>query len=575
ADATVYSVTALGALTLVSTNAAGTSATYSIFDTGTYLGGDFDAYNGTHRLSFARLYADGTLDTTFLDAAYNQFAGLPRTYSYDVPEVFAAGVQSDGNVMIGGNFTRVGGGQSDDADIRPDSVDSNNLAVYTSYSYFGRPEPKSRDGVRNRSNLARLIGGATPGPGNVTLASDSFSVTKHSQYLYVGLVRTNGSLGPVSANFSVQPALAQSGLDYAFNAPEPLYWVGWVNAGPSRDHSYGLFGINGYVNDIFGKVYSGGVAALSEVQLAIYNDTQNPGDLNAFLHLTDPAQADQFYLGGEDIPLGAALGHSYAPLTIIDDNQQAGTFGFASTNFIATNGSPIITVVRTNGSYGKVSMKYYTVTNGSTAVAYVDYSPISPPGTLQFQNQSLVTNFDVTVLNSGVIYTNMVEKTVQLQLSSLNGPVGGNAMFGITNAVLRLINPNYQGYLTLSASNYTAKVTAGQVAFVVNRVSGSKGTLTVQYATADGSAISGVNYLGATNTLTWNSGDVSPRVITLPLINDENVGEPDKTFTVTLSNPALNGVPAPSLMGLITSAAVTIVDDNQLGTLRFSSPDYL
>jgi hypothetical protein len=36
---------------------------------------------------------------------------------------------------------------------------------------FGDPnlwvEPKTRDGVRNRSSIARLIGGSTPGPGNI------------------------------------------------------------------------------------------------------------------------------------------------------------------------------------------------------------------------------------------------------------------------------------------------------------------------------------------------------------------------------------------------------------------------
>ena len=53
-----------------------------------YIGGSFASYNGTHRLGFARLNFDGTLDTTFLDTAYNQFAGLKRIYSLDQPKVF-------------------------------------------------------------------------------------------------------------------------------------------------------------------------------------------------------------------------------------------------------------------------------------------------------------------------------------------------------------------------------------------------------------------------------------------------------------------------------------------------------
>ena len=40
-----------------------------------YVGGQFDSINGTRRVGFARLNTDGTVDTSFLDTAYNQFAG--------------------------------------------------------------------------------------------------------------------------------------------------------------------------------------------------------------------------------------------------------------------------------------------------------------------------------------------------------------------------------------------------------------------------------------------------------------------------------------------------------------------
>ena len=68
----------------------------------------------------------------------------------------------------------------------------------------------------------------------------------------MGLVRTNGKLGPVSANFSVVPGLAQSGVDYVYNALEPLYWIAWeyrANPRETRKHSDGLSGINGFLVD--------------------------------------------------------------------------------------------------------------------------------------------------------------------------------------------------------------------------------------------------------------------------------------------------------------------------------------
>ena len=87
---------------------------------------------------------------------------------------------------------------------------------------------------------------------------------------------------------------------------------------------------------------------------------------------------DQFYLGGENIPLGAALGVSSAPLTIVDDTQKPGVFGFSSTNLIATSNSVPISVLRSNGVAGSITVHYSTISSNSTAVAGVDYTGPMP-----------------------------------------------------------------------------------------------------------------------------------------------------------------------------------------------------
>ncbi len=79
-------------------------------------------------------------------------------------------------MLIGGYFDQVGGGQAntnvcntlDDEEFITPSFADPNLWV----------EPKTRDGVRNRSGFARLIGGATPGPGNIGLHHTSYSANK-------------------------------------------------------------------------------------------------------------------------------------------------------------------------------------------------------------------------------------------------------------------------------------------------------------------------------------------------------------------------------------------------------------
>jgi uncharacterized delta-60 repeat protein len=60
------------------------------------IGGDFTSFNGTARNCFARLNSDSTLDTTFL-----------ATGNGASDQVFALALQSDGKVLIGGFFTTV------------------------------------------------------------------------------------------------------------------------------------------------------------------------------------------------------------------------------------------------------------------------------------------------------------------------------------------------------------------------------------------------------------------------------------------------------------------------------------
>ena len=345
-----------------------------------YVGGEFTSFNGTHRLGFTRLYSDGTVDTSFMDTAYNQFAGLPRIYFSDpLGRVLACGVQSDGNVMIGGSFNLVGGGQ-----VNRNVKDNLDLAYGIDESFADLnlwAEPKSRDGVRIRNNVARLMGGATPGPGNISMVPNGgnvFSANKSGQFLPVELFRTNGSLGSLSANFSVQPGTAQSGSDYIYSAAAPFYGIHWNYMDPpfSRDHSDGLFGPNNIMEDIYGYFwYDWPETLLSQVTVSLLPDTSVSGNLGASFQLANPANADQFYLGGQNIPLGGALGLATVPLTIIDDNKQSGTFGFASTSFIATNASPSITLLRSNGIAGQVTIN--ASTSNGTAVVNTDYKIVS------------------------------------------------------------------------------------------------------------------------------------------------------------------------------------------------------
>ena len=68
------------------------------------IGGNFSKVNGVTRGGIARLNTDGSLDTSF----GNGLAGVGSS-SYNAPDVTAIALQSNGKVIIGGNFESVNG----------------------------------------------------------------------------------------------------------------------------------------------------------------------------------------------------------------------------------------------------------------------------------------------------------------------------------------------------------------------------------------------------------------------------------------------------------------------------------
>ena len=162
--------------------------------------------------------------------------------------------------------------------------------------------------------------------------------------------------------------------------------------------------------------------------------------------------------------------------------------------------------------------------------------------------------------------------TVNLRLSSPQG-----ATLGLANAVLQIVDNDYApGYITFSSPSYTNLESSGAAILTVNRVGANKGTVTVQCATTNVTALSGLQYIGFTNTLTWNDGDSSSRIITVPLIQDGLVG-PNTTFKAFLFNPTVNTTNNPTgvLSATPTVATVNIIDDDYFGNLHFSAPSYL
>ncbi|HEU4872435.1 MAG TPA: SBBP repeat-containing protein [Pyrinomonadaceae bacterium] len=100
----------------------------------------------------------------------------------------------------------------------------------------------------------------------------------------------------------------------------------------------------------------------------------------------------------------------------------------------------------------------------------------------------------------------------------------------------------------------------GMITLTVQRTGGTAGNLTVDYSTADGTAIAGQDYTATSGTLNFSAGETS-KTIQIPILDNAPV-EPDEVFTVSLSNtPTLESLGAPLTM------TVTVQDHSTIPTM--------
>ena len=497
------------------------------------LGGRFSSYNGTRRMGLALVKDDGTLDTSFLDTAYNQFAGLIKECSYDADHfVNSISFQPDGNVMIGGSFTNLGGNPSSRAPLRNS---------YTRYT---------RDTRSPRFNIARLIGtwgvsgtnsNPTQAPGNAEFTFDSYTVDKNGVRLLVTMDRVSGSLGTLGVIASTEDRTAVGNRDYV---PEQTaqYWP--EGAGGMRSQGY---------------------TGLEYFTVPILDNAFQNGNLTVNLYAANPFGS--LNLGGEYVPLGGALGVSQATMTISAHDFNHGTLVFGQPTF-ATNenaGYATITVVRTNGLDGTVTVDYSTA-NGSGR-AGVDY--YSTAGTLTFPSQQGTNTFKIRLINNSTVD---FDRTVLLVLTNATGgailPGGLPTSTAVTT--LTIIDDDFApGRVNFSADTFTANEADGTASITVTRTGGSTGDLRVSYAVTDGTAVNGADYGAVSGSLYWADKDSATKTFQVPLLHNGRVTG-DLMANLVLSGPSRAGA-----LGQLSSATLVIQDADRYGEFFFSQSSYL
>jgi hypothetical protein len=116
----------------------------------------------------------------------------------------------------------------------------------------------------------------------------------------------------------------------------------------------------------------------------------------------------------------------------------------------------------------------------------------------------------------------------------------------------------------ISINDVTVNEGAGTATFTVTLSEAATGNVTVQYATANGTATAGSDYTAAAlTTLTFAPGETS-KTITVAIVNDPAV-EGNENFTVNLSNASSNAT-------ILDGAGIATIVDNAPMAAPFAAP---
>jgi hypothetical protein len=116
------------------------------------------------------------------------------------------------------------------------------------------------------------------------------------------------------------------------------------------------------------------------------------------------------------------------------------------------------------------------------------------------------------------------------------------------------------GIVIFTTPRATVQEAAGSVTLRVARHVGSTGAISVNWATANGTATAGADYTAANGTLNWADGDTLEKTITIN-VSQDTLLEGKETFTVSLTTPT-GGASIGSAGGVSQTATVSIIDDD-------------
>jgi len=285
-------------------------------------------------------------------------------------------------------------------------------------------------------------------------------------------------------------------------------------------------------------------------------DTTNLDHVNGVYTATTPLPPENVVFVGDTLEI---IGTSVPQFSISDVTQ-------SETN---ADNAFLFTVTLSEALAEQATVAF--ATSNGTAVAPGDYTATS--GTLTFAPGQTTAVISVTVKGDQNVEPNETF-TVNLSGNSANTELGDATGLGT------ILNDDILGSLSITGSQVDAVAgSTTQASFTVTLASPPAGAVTVQYATANGSAAAGSDYTATSGTLTFNPGGPLTQVVPVTILGDTTV-EAVEQFFVNLSSPSFNAEIATGQATIVINPALTGVEvsvgpDIQADEGNSGSQDYV
>lgn len=508
--------------TVTKSGAGAASASWATANGTATSGSDYTAASGT--ISFALGETSKTVSITTADDAFVE-PGETMTVSLSNPS---------SGVTIG---TATGTGTIGDNDVAPGFAISNATAVNEGgtlvYTVTRTGNPNGSFSVNFATANGTAVSGSdyTGNSGTLTFAHNEMSKTisvstiddssvESGETVVVNLsAPTGGSTITTSqASGTINDNDVSFAIDNAPAATEGGTLVYTVTRLGVTSGSYNVNYATANGTAASGSDYTAVSSTLSfgngetskTISVSTIGDFLLESDETVLVNLSGPT-------GGSTITTGQASG------TINDDDYPPPTFSITNAATVAEGGTLVFTVTKTGTTNTSYSVNFATA-NG-TAASGSDYTATS--GTLTFAANETSKTISVSTIDDFTL------ESAETVLVNLSGATDGAAIT-VSQGSGTLTDDDYPPpFFVISAAGQVPE--GSPLVFQVTKVGTTNATYSVNYATADGTAIAGSDYVATSGTLTFAPGEIG-KFISVPTIVDGTT-EAAESLTVNLSSP--------------------------------------